>query len=228
MKRHNIKPCYVDLTDSTVSKMKISCSAYLKDDNVQLTCNILQSSLNNFVIRIKRKHSRNKLTGVASDSNPAKKLKTANHDIPISSFDFVDKSVTKPMEYATKSKVGLRGRAKKRCNALAHLDKFSVSHVKDVAVGDVVLCKMRGYPEWPAQVIERLIPAKNCLPIKVTVKFFGDQTTHTTTIMNVFDFFACRDLMISKLQGRKLPLYSKSIKEAQGVLNVKLIDEIHL
>lgn len=86
-------------------------------------------------------------------------------------------------------------------------------------IGQVLLCKMRGFPAWPgyATKIERNI---------VTVTFFGDETTRKTAINNCFDFFDSAELMLTVLRGRKNPLYAKSVKEAESVLGISIKNSI--
>lgn len=86
-------------------------------------------------------------------------------------------------------------------------------HIQSTVVGEVVLCKLRGFCEWPATVT-----AIN--HGRISVEFFGDRTTHSTTIKNIFSFSANIPLIISNLTGRKNPLFRKSVKEAEAVLGV--------
>lgn len=86
---------------------------------------------------------------------------------------------------------------------------------QSVRIGEVILCKMRGSCEWPGLVIA--IDGN-----KITIKFFGDNSTHTTTIKNIFCFSSSVDLMVANLSGRKRPLYSKAIREAELALRIPL------
>lgn len=88
-----------------------------------------------------------------------------------------------------------------------------------VGVGEVILCKMRGFPEWPAIVTG----FDNNL---VCIKFFGDQTTHKTAVKNVYRFDDSHGLIISHLCSKKKPLYSKAIKEAEVALGVASYDSL--
>lgn len=202
-----MKPCRVNLT--RLPNIKISCSANAAEKNVELSCKLQQTSSYDFTIKISRKRSNEEMNSSSISSRLKRfKLDTAKTN-----------DIIKPMAGRKKS-------SKKPSNQLV-LNKFKTSHAKTAVVGDVVLCKIRGFPDWPAIVIEVVMPDKKGLP-RITVRFFGDKTTHTTTITNIFPFIACRDLMIAKLCGRKHPLYGKSIAEAQGVLQVKLIDDSYL
>lgn len=72
---------------------------------------------------------------------------------------------------------------------------------------------MRGYVEWPARVIA--VDGNS-----INVEFFGDRTTHTTTIKHTYDFHECFDIILNNLRGRKNPHYRKAIKECELVLGV--------
>lgn len=195
--------------DELISKFNIKpCRVNLNRlPNTNISCS-KQTSSNNIAIKINRKRSSEDMNCCSSLNRP-KRFKS----------DIKTNDKTKP-------KANRKINSKKPKNQLVALSKLEVQHAKNAAIGDVVLCKIRGFPDWPAIVTEVAMPQKG-LP-KITVTFFGDKTTHTTTIMNILPFFACRDLMISKLCGRKNPLYGKSIREAQSVLQVNLIDDIYL
>lgn len=83
----------------------------------------------------------------------------------------------------------------------------------DVKEGQIVLCKMKGYCEWPAKVTGF---EKNL----IKVEFFGDHTTQKTAIKNIFCFEDSCDLILSNLRMKKTPLYSKSVREAECVLGI--------
>lgn len=82
-----------------------------------------------------------------------------------------------------------------------------------VQMGEVVLCKMRGFAEWPAVVTG----IENNL---IHIEFFGDHTKHKATIKSFFKFRDSHDLILANLKSKKTPLYAKSIKEAEMVLGV--------
>lgn len=65
----------------------------------------------------------------------------------------------------------------------------------DVEIGSVVLCKMRGFAEWPALVTGF---TKNLIEII----FFGDQTTHIAAISNIFSFEESHELLIHNLKKK--------------------------
>lgn len=80
-------------------------------------------------------------------------------------------------------------------------------------MGQVVLCKMRGYAEWPAMVVgieENLIH----------VEFFGDHTRYKCAVRNFFRFEDCHDVILANLRTKKTALYARSVKEAEAVLGV--------
>lgn len=97
------------------------------------------------------------------------------------------------------------------CQALIKSIKKKPTHVENVQLGDVVLCKMRFYCEWPALIVGI---DKN----QINVRFFGDSTTHTTTIKNIFNFDV--DVALGNISGRKSPLYAKAVHEAELALGI--------
>lgn len=82
-----------------------------------------------------------------------------------------------------------------------------------VEIGEIVLCKMRGYCEWPASVTEL---QKNV----VHIEFFGDHTTHKSTLGNIYKFEESHDLILANLKMKKTPQYSKAVREAESVLGI--------
>lgn len=90
---------------------------------------------------------------------------------------------------------------------------FKLKPCESVENGAVILCKLRGYCEWPAFVTK--IDGN-----MIAVEFFGDHTTHKTTSKNIFNFGDGHDLMVSQLRARKSPLYKRVVEEAEGVLGV--------
>lgn len=85
--------------------------------------------------------------------------------------------------------------------------------LQNVELGQVLLCKIRGFAEWPATVTDI-----NDNAIEVT--FFGDGTTYTTSIAHLFDFKESHEIICSNLQRLKSPLYKKSVKEAELALKI--------
>lgn len=112
----------------------------------------------------------------------------------------------KQKKTATKSKTAI---------AIAKSMKRNLVHVEQVEVNDIVLCRMRGFCEWPAKIIRIENGAIN-------VEFFGDHTTHVTSLKNVFEFgnIHSAELMRSNLKGRKNPLLKKAIREAEVLLGI--------
>lgn len=84
---------------------------------------------------------------------------------------------------------------------------------KSVDIGEVILCKMRGFPEWPAFVtgFDRNLAC---------IQFFGDQTTHKAAPKNFYKFRDSFQLMALHLHTKKNPLYIKAVREAETVLGV--------
>lgn len=80
-------------------------------------------------------------------------------------------------------------------------------------MGDVLVCKMKGFCSWPCIVIgidHNLI----------NVEFFGDHTTHKAAIHNFFKFSESLDELIHNLKTKKNPLFKKSVQEAELALGI--------
>lgn len=82
-----------------------------------------------------------------------------------------------------------------------------------VVLGQVVLCKMKGHPLWPAKVIG----FENNL---ISIEFYGDRTTHKAAICNFFKFEESTEAIIANLKSKKRPLYKKSVLEAERELKI--------
>lgn len=91
------------------------------------------------------------------------------------------------------------------------------SHVKGqcekVEEGDVIMCKMRGYAIWPAFVT-------GIVGNSVAIEFFGDHTTHKTTMKNLFHFHESYSDIVSNMNRLRTPMYIKAVREAEGVLAI--------
>lgn len=57
LKEFQIKPCAVNLSRTTFSKIGITCSAYSSESIVKLVCHLKQEDVNTFSLRIKHKRS---------------------------------------------------------------------------------------------------------------------------------------------------------------------------
>lgn len=106
---------------------------------------------------------------------------------------------------------------KKRALVKAIQPKYVLA--EQVEIGDIVLCKMRGFCPWPSRVIEK----KNTM---INVEFFGDHTTQKTSIKNIFKFGESAEALLANLKGRKDPSLAKAIREAEIVhgLPMSLVD----
>lgn len=82
-----------------------------------------------------------------------------------------------------------------------------------VDIGQIVLCKMRGFCEWPAIVTGF---QKNL----IVIKFFGDGTSHKAALRNFYKFEESHEAIIANLKAKKTPLYKKAILEAEYVLGI--------
>lgn len=82
-----------------------------------------------------------------------------------------------------------------------------------VRLGQVLLCKMRGWTEWPAKVID-------VNGNEIEVRFFGDSKTLKTNIRHLFGFEENYLKIMSDLQRLKDLLYQRAVREAEIELNI--------
>lgn len=107
-----------------------------------------------------------------------------------------------------------KGRVEKKAKKLVSArPKNKIKPCESVSDGQIVLCKMRGYSEWPAIVT-------GISGNVIAVEFFGDHTIQNTTIKNIFPIENAAELMLSHLKTHKTPLYSKSVQEAEKALGI--------
>lgn len=85
--------------------------------------------------------------------------------------------------------------------------------IQNLELGQVVLCKMRGYSHWPC-IVTRMIGNM------IKIRFFGDNTTHNTNMKNCLDFSESSEIMKSNLRRLKNTLYKKAVQEAEAVLGI--------
>lgn len=83
----------------------------------------------------------------------------------------------------------------------------------NVVIGQVVLCRMRGFGEWPSFVT-------HISGNMISVEFFGDHTTHTAAIEHFYLFEESVDTILGNLRKYKRPLYTKSVREAEHALGI--------
>lgn len=88
-----------------------------------------------------------------------------------------------------------------------------LSPMKEVVNGQIVLCKLRGYCEWPARILN--IDGK-----KINVQFFGDNTTANTNINNIYDFRTSFEVILNNLRNFKRDLYAYSVMEAEKAVGI--------
>lgn len=107
------------------------------------------------------------------------------------------------------------GQPSQKKRALVKAIKPRLVPVEEVKIGDIVLCKMRGYCAWPSKVIA----IENAV---IDVEFFGDHTTNKTSIKNIFNFSESAEAILYNLKGRKDPRLEKAVKEAEIVLGIPM------
>lgn len=127
-----------------------------------------------------------------------------------SSGGYIDgKQPFKKPEIEIKSKVGRN--QKQKSKALMRTNKSKPIPCKSVDIGEVIVCKMRGFVEWPAFVTGF---EKNL----VCIQFFGDNTTHKAAVKNFYKFNDSIEILLSHLRTKKHPLLLKAVKEVEVVL----------
>lgn len=188
----NNKPCQVNLTQTVYSKIGMTCSAS-SSDGTPLSCKIVQDQSNTFTVTLKRLRNDNSSVELVHES---KKPKIA----AITPDSKRKEKEKKPNETKkSKSRAIVRSVSKPTpCN--------------EVKKGEIVLCKMKGFPEWPAYVTGFV---KNLIAIQ-----FGDGTTHKAAVKNFYKFSDSQELILLHLNTKKNPLYSKAVKEAENALGV--------
>lgn len=84
-----------------------------------------------------------------------------------------------------------------KSRALIKLNSFKPKPVDSIHVGQVLLCKIRGFSEWPAYV-------NNIHNGIVNVTFFGDKTTTKTTMKHLYSFTDSVDFLVYMVQKKKI------------------------
>lgn len=192
-KKFKIRPCLVKLPEETFSKIHMKCSAKSDEKGVKLSCILSQDTndINTFTVQIKRKLCDESENQVVKSQGECSRLRPRKAKVA---------KVVERSTKLTKTIATLRQAAKpKPCD---HVEK-----------GQIVLCKMKGFCEWPAIVTG----FENNL---IKIEFFGDHTTHKAAVHNFYRFEESYDLIACNLRSKKTPLYSKSIREAEKVLGI--------
>lgn len=86
-------------------------------------------------------------------------------------------------------------------------------NVANLMVGEIALCKMRGFCEWPC-----IVTAVDGNIIEV--EFFGDHTVYKAKIDHFFDIKQSSDVMLSNLRRLKSSLYRKAIAEVEIAMGI--------
>lgn len=104
---------------------------------------------------------------------------------------------------------------KKRNTALKRYRSGTApTQLETVEISQILLCRMRGFCEWPAKVL--LINDDD----NIYVEFYGDHTFQWTNINNLFSFKDSAEIIMQNIKSKKRPLYAKSVKEAEVDLNI--------
>lgn len=232
-----VKPCYVKLTSENFSQMKMKYSVTSTEQGV--SCQVTQENSNTFCVKIKRKCNNDNSTHSSSSEGPKHECdrilrsrnnihKNENKNIKRKSVD-VDDAVSTHLNPSKKPKLEwdriLRPRndtsknaneapkKKKSCKAVIKSTYKKPVPRKIINSGDVILCKMRGFCEWPAIITK--IENKS-----ITVEFLGNHTTTKTTSSNIYDMVESVDAVVFNIKSRKSPLYRKAVQEAERLLGI--------
>lgn len=176
---------------TTESGLKLKTTITQKDDP------------NTFSIRIKRPFQK-----MSDDSIPEKNRANSSEDSEVP-------SKRRKIDLRTRHpKIPEEPTRKKTTTVLAPYKAMpKPKPLETVSLGDIVLCKMRGYCEWPALVTgfdQKL----------VVIKFFGDQTSHKAAIHNFFSFKYSQDLIMHYLRTKKTPAFERAVKEAEIMMGI--------
>lgn len=196
-RQFGIKPCRVDLV--RFHRVRIGCVVKSPEGAV-LKCSLEQNNINSFTLRLEREKCAPIEDSIAEDmiqmigNTSGAKLRERKRD--------------------DRKENVKRTNLKKRKNngALVPVAK-KPKHCECVQMGEVILCKIRGYSEWPCVVTG----FENAL---IDVRFFGDDTTFRTTKECCYEFKDCHDLILSNLKKLKKPTYKKAIEEAELVMGI--------
>lgn len=205
------KPCSVHLPRVTFTKIRIKCTATENGSN--LKCYLTQEGTNTFSIRLKRKMSDDfdvsKKLGAKLSDNSKQKVKEVVQAAKRRKIDDPT-SRLRPRSVKIPKEPSIR----KKSTAVAPYKSIPKPvPLKNVKINEIVLCKMKGFCEWPGLVtgFDKKL---------VVVTFFGDKTTHKAAVHNFFSFKDSYELIAHNLRTRKTPLFAKSIKEAEIYLGI--------
>lgn len=116
-------------------------------------------------------------------------------------------------EISSKNKNQNKRKKGNASKAIVRVNALLPQPCTDVQIGEIVLCKMRGFPAWPARVTS--IDANI-----INVTYFGDNTTWKTAIIHLYPFNLSHSEIILNIKKRKDPLYAKSVHEAEHALKI--------
>lgn len=214
LEKFRIKSCAVNLERVEFKKIRITCTATCLENNLKIHCNIqqgLNGNANTFRITPKCKEGKN---NKFIFSFSFKFLIVLNFNYACISF-ISSNSIDKRRRNQSSIKMPIAVEiAKKRSNAVMRASAIKKPlPAESVEVGEVVLCKMKGYPEWPGFV--EIIDNKG-----IHIRFFGDNTTTHTNIKNIYKFVDSTGVILHNLRTKKKPSYAKAVKEAEMMLNI--------
>lgn len=106
------------------------------------------------------------------------------------------------------------GKKKKTTKAVVRRGQKSSAEPCDrVVVGQVVLCKMKGFCECTAIVT-------GLEGNQIAIRFFGDNTTHKAALCNFYSFEKSHRTIIENIRPKKTGLYERAVLEAEYALGI--------
>lgn len=204
-----IRPFSINLTQTKLSKIKIGCLENPTGNGAKLLFNLQEEGKNTLRIQISSKRPDDSGYSTKQRAEEPEEFDDMNNPCKRRKID----EPTMSLRPRTAKKIHQEAKQKKS-TAIVSLRSIPKPKPLDVVeIGEVVLCKIRGYCEWPAMVTgyEKQL---------IVIKFFGDHTTYKTAIHNFFSFKDSHETIAHNLRSRKTPLFAKSIREAEIFLGI--------
>lgn len=224
-----IKSCSILLVNHTFAKIRMGCSA--TSDGEQLECTLKQEGVDSFSIKISHKHDGILSEAAGSNRNDFSDVNASKgiFVIPIYFYLYNDMylstcntlkswflvSTLRPHEKKMDEQPKIQKKSNKSDSRALVLrrPKLMPNRCQTVEIGQVILYRLSGFCEWPAEVT-------SVDGIMAHIKFFGDRTTQKSKIANFFKFEDSHEIILYNLRNRKTALYRKSVREAEIVLGI--------
>lgn len=83
----------------------------------------------------------------------------------------------------------------------------------NITENKIVLCKVRGFCEWPARVV-------GITNNVISVEFFGDHSTRKTSVKNIFAYEESIEFIMWKLKNKKDSAFHNAILEVEKEMKI--------